>query len=171
MKLIISLLFISVGLTGCVTYQPPVPADYVGPRAIIKDSVKVHSNSKADFFHVSQLDGKDIENSLIRTRVFNHGRGIEMTPVVIQREIPARTTKLSIRGRTEYGAPVLAFANAVYEIKGDVEFTPEPNKVYKIQGELGENYSAVWIEEESTNAVVGKKIEVQGSTALGFFAK
>lgn len=158
-------------LFGCATYQPSIPKNYTGPRAILCDSVKKHSSSKADFFHVSHVDGREVVNSRIQTRNANQGRGMTMDPVVLQREIVAQPTRLTIVGRTEYAAPILALTSAVYEVKGEVEFTPEPNKVYTVRGELGKSYSAVWVEEDISKAVVGKKVEVKGSAALGFFEK
>lgn len=92
-----------------------------------------------------------------------------MTPVVLQREIPAQPTALTIVARTEYAAPILAMTNAVYQVKGEVRITPDPNKTYVVRGELGESYSAVWIQEEGTNVVVGTKVETKGSAKLGFF--
>lgn len=163
--LVVSVLF------GCATYQPSIPKNYTGPRAILRDSVVIHSRSKADFFHVSHVDGRKMVNSQIQTRTANQGRGMIMDPVVLQREIPAQPTRLTIVGRTEYAAPILALTSAVYEVKGEVEFTPEPNKVYTIRGELGKSYSAVWVEEDISKVVVGKKVEVKGSAALGFFEK
>jgi len=156
---------------GCATYQPLIPKNYTGPRAILHDSVKIYSPSKADFFHVSHVDGRAVVNSRIQTRTANQGRGMIMDPVVLQREIPAQPIKLTIVGRTEYAAPILALTRTVYEVKGDVEFTPEPNKAYTVRGTLGDSYSAVWVEEDISKVVVGKKVEVKGSAALGFWEK
>lgn len=94
-----------------------------------------------------------------------------MTPEIIERRIAISPTVLTIVGRTEYAAPILAFTNDVYEVKGDISFTPEENKTYSVYGELGENYSAVWLEDESNHTVVGNKIEIHGSAKLGIFQK
>ncbi|MGO9443869.1 MAG: hypothetical protein ACLPXB_03725 [Thiobacillaceae bacterium] len=144
---------------------------YVGPKATIEDSVKTYSSSKADFFYVSQVDGAEIENSRNKTLLVNRGRGMDMSPVVLHHDIPARPIALSIVGRTEYAAPILALTSDVYEVKGVIEFTPEPNKKYIVRGELGDTYSAVWVEDESTNSLVDKKVEVKGSAKLGVFDK
>lgn len=163
--------FAAVALAGCASYGPSLPPDYVGPTATVKDSATIYSSSKADLFYVSHVDGKEIENSRVKTARGNRGRILSMTPVVLQNPIPARSTAVRIVGRTEYSAPFLALASTVYQIRGDVEFLPEADKSYVVRGELGENYSAVWIEEESSYAVVGKKIEVNGSARLGILQK
>jgi len=36
---------------------------------------------------------------------------------------------------------------------------------------LGDTYSAVWIEESQTGVLVGQKIELNGSSAVGLFQK
>ncbi len=55
-----------------------------------------------------------------------------MTPEIIERRIAISPTVLTIVGRTEYAAPILAFTNDVYEVKGDISFTPEENKTYSV---------------------------------------
>jgi len=171
MKNTLSLLAVASLLAGCATYKPTIPEGYIGPRATVKDTVKQYSNSKADFFYVSHVDGNEVENSRIRTLIANSGRGPFMTPVVLQHEIPARSVALSIIGRTQYAAPILAIIDSVYEVKGVVEFVAEPNKTYAVRGKLGGDGSAVWVEEESTSSPVGKKIQSKGSAKLGLFDK
>lgn len=168
--LLFSAIFAAYAVSGCATYNP-IPDGYSGPRATIKDSVLVHSASKTDFFYVEAVDGQNIGNSRTKTREVNQGRGMGMAPEILGREIPARPTTLKLVGRTEYGAPILALTNAVYQVKGDVQFEPEANKSYVVKGELGENYSAVWLEEVGTRAVVGKKVEIKGSAKLGILKK
>jgi hypothetical protein len=161
----------ALALGGCASYSPSVPLDYSGPKATVRDSVKVYSSSKADFFYLSHVDGKKIEDSRSKTLRMNRGQGMQMTPFVLENAIPAKPIILSIVGRTEYAAPILALTNTVYQLKGEVEFSPEPNKTYFVRGELGEDYSAIWIEDPETRAVIGKKIEATGSTKLGTFEK
>lgn len=158
MKKIITCLILASALAGCVTYQPSIPAGYAGPTATIKDSATTLSGSKADFYYVELIDGAKVQNSRINTRVANQGRGMSMTPVVVDRQVPARPVKLSVTGRTEYAAPIQALTGTVYQVKGVVEFTPEANKTYTVRGELGDD-SSVWVEDDETRTVVGVKVE------------
>ncbi|HEV8646441.1 MAG TPA: hypothetical protein VGR01_12830 [Burkholderiales bacterium] len=51
---------IAIGLiAGCATTSSPVPEGYSGPLAMIKDTVNQHSTSKADFFCLAEIDGRD----------------------------------------------------------------------------------------------------------------
>ena len=158
-------------LSGCATTSSPLPEGYKGPTATIKDTVISLSPQKANFFYVSHVNGKRIDDSLIKTRQINYGRGMQMTPETIERQVAIGPTVVTIVGRTEYAAPILALTNDVYEVKGDISFTPEENKTYSIYGELGENYSVVWLEDESNHKVIVDKIEIRGSAKLGIFQK
>jgi hypothetical protein len=93
-----------------------------------------------------------------------------MRPMVIGRDIPAEPSTVKIVGRTHHAAPILALMNKVYEISGETQFTPQPNQIYTVRGELKDDYSAVWIEDGS-GALVGRKIEMKGSSTLDFFQK
>lgn len=165
-------IFLSALVAGCATYTPSLPEGYAGPRAQLDDSVKSYSGSKADFFIVEELNGASVDNSLRETFRRNQGRGMYMTPYFINRPLVAeKPIRVSIKGRTHYAAPILELTGTVYQVRGVVEFTPKANGRYVVHGELGENYSAVWIEDAETNKSVGQKIEVKGSAKLGVLEK
>ncbi len=160
-----------VALGGCATTAPSVPEGYSGPVAIIKDSVKPWSKSKADFFYISEIDDRRIEDSRTRTLRMNQGRGFSMSPSVVERNVPAQKATFTLVGRTEYAAPILALTKTVYQVTGKITFSPETYRNYVVRGELGENYSAVWLEDEASGKTVGEKIEVNGPSKLGVFEK
>lgn len=164
-------LILILTLGGCATVTPPIPESYSGPTAVIKDSMKVYDSQKTDFFFLEAIDERAIPNSRLSTRIANHGRGLAMSPVLVDRKVPAQMATFKIVARTEYAAPILALTNTVYQVIGKVRFAPGDGMVYVVKGELGETYSAVWIEEESSHKVVDKKTETNGSAALGFFDK
>lgn len=86
------------------------------------------------------------------------------------RPVPAQPASFTIVGRTHYAAPILEMINRVYEVSGEINFSPLPDRSYTVKGVLGHDYSAVWIEDDK-GTVVAKKIEVQGSAALGLLQK
>lgn len=141
---------------GCTVN--PIPDNYEGPLSYINDSVKVHSEQKADFFFLDKVNGEGIRTSVMKTISANDGRGFLMTPVVIGRAVPAEPAVFTITGRTHYAAPILALTNTVYEVSGDIEFAPKPDANYVVKGVLKEHQSQVWIEEEITGKIVAKKI-------------
>lgn len=149
----------------------PYPAGYNFSKAVIKDSVESSDSKEGDFFYVSHIDDKQIENAQNRTLRLNAGRGFYMTPYEVEREVSVNSAKYTLVGRTVYAAPILALTNPVYEVKGQVETTLEQDKVYVVRGELRADYAAVWLEEAETHKIVGNKIEVHGSPAVGILSK
>ena len=158
-------------LGGCATVNPSVPVGYTGPTATIKDSVQVNGGSKADFFYAASIDGKAIEESRGKTIQANYGHGMSMNPQLVERQVPVQAMKLELVGRTHHAAPIQSLTSTEYQVKGVISFTPEANKSYVVKGELGEKYSGVWLVEEGSGNVVGNKIEVNGSAALGVLEK
>ena len=154
----------TLSITGCATYASSVPEGYDGPRAELYDSFITHSGSKADFFVVEQIDGADVDNGLNETYRRNQGHGMFMTAFFNKRPLVAeKPLKVAIKGITHYAAPIQAIFGTVYQVKGVVEFTPKTDTRYVVRGELGESYSAVWIEEDVTQELVGQKVEAHGT--------
>lgn len=166
-----ALIALAVAVSGCAHYQPSLPPGYTGPKANIEDTRKYYSGSHVDLFYLTHVDGGEIDNARSKTLRANSGRGFSMSAITATNPIPAKPVILTLKGRTMYGAPILELANAIYQVSGDVSFTPEADKTYLVNGVLGEDYSAVWLEVSDTHAVVGKKIEVNGTAKLGIFEK
>jgi hypothetical protein len=158
-------------LAACAAPTTNVPETYKGPVAIIRDTAVSQTSNKANIFYLKAVDGQAIRNSLIATRQDNAGRGFALGTTEIERPVLPQAGVFSVAGRTEYGAPIQALTGTVYQVAGEVRFTPEAGKRYVVRGELGEQYCAVWIEEAGTRAVVGEKVELKGSGKLGFFEK
>lgn len=168
----IAMLAVSLSFTGCATFSPSIPENYNGPKAYIEDSAEVHSYSKVDFFVVEAIEETDINNSVYETRRGNRGRGMRMTPYLTGRPVVAgRPIKIELRGRTEFAAPIQALTSTVYQVQGTVEFTPKAEGKYVVRGQLGDTYSAVWLEDAANGQPIGQKVEIKGSAALGFFEK
>ncbi|HEX4861129.1 MAG TPA: hypothetical protein VFV07_07825 [Rhizomicrobium sp.] len=159
-------------LALCACTSNPAPEDYDGPIATVADTAAKESSGGVDFFFVEKIDGRKVRTSLAATAQANDGMGFSMRPVLLDHAAPAEAAvTVTITGRTHYAAPILEMTNTVYQVSGEVTFTPVRNRVYDVKGVLRENHSAVWIEDNVTGAVVGKKIEIKGSAALGFFSK
>ena len=143
-------------VSGCVTTS--LPEAYTGPTATIHDSARSESGTRAVLFFVSEIDGKQIETSLARTRAANYGRGFALAPMAIERKIPAKHTILKLEGQTAYGAPIqeIAMASQMYNVTEIVEFDPKPDRRYVVQGILEEGKASVWLEDELSHQRVGK---------------
>ena len=167
----VAIIAASVLLAACALPGKPLPDNYAGPTAVIIDTATEHGPGKADLFYLTAIDDRAVEDSRTRTLEANRGRGFAMSPVTVSRKVAAHPARFAIVGRTEFGAPIAGLAGTVYQVKGTVEFTPEPDHVYLVRGSLAEEGSAIWIEDRESKTMVGRKIEVRGPATLGFFEK
>jgi hypothetical protein len=173
---IVFVLSLAYGLSGC-TLAPSIPADYWGPQAEIRDSYTANSEKTADFFYLDKINGEKIEDSLRATNQASRGKGAKMTPIAVERNVPARKATFEIVGRTHYVAPIDQVLRTIYEVRGEIEFSPLPNQSYTVRGHIFDNgskydnYLAVWIEETKSGEVVAQKIVMEGIPSLGFFRK
>ena len=55
-----------LALTGCAT--PPIPPNYSGPVATIRDTAVSETSNRAKFFYLSEIDGQAIDNVLTAKR-------------------------------------------------------------------------------------------------------
>ena len=171
MKSFIILIFLLSTLSGCVTVDSPIPDDYTGRTAYISSSELVHGSTKADLFYLYKVNGKDIHNTGWATAGASYGQGFMLTTSLITTEVTTEDQVFSIKGRTTFAAPIQSLASTVYEVKGDISFAPEADIEYVVKGELGENYSSIWVERVSDSVIMDKKIEVNGPSKLNFFQK
>ncbi|MBC8210269.1 MAG: hypothetical protein H8E21_04320 [Gammaproteobacteria bacterium] len=158
-------------LNACATTPPSALAEeYKGPMASIQDTEIEIDKGKANFFFVSHIDGKQISNSRSETMGASLRQGNNLSKVLLVHQVPAQNHRLTIVGRTVYAMPIRALTGTVYEIKGEVEFSPQPDGRYIIKGMLSDEKSAVWIESIANGEII-KKVEAEGSTSLGYFEK
>ena len=154
-------------LAGCATNG--VPSGYTGPVGRIADSFADSAGGGVDFFFVDKIDGRSIHNALEWTLHENAGRGFSMDPVPFARDVPAQAATFTITGRTQYAAPILELTKKVYQVSGEVNFTPAPGRLYTVKGVLSAAGSSVWIEDDA-GRVVDRKVEREKS-ALGLLQK
>jgi hypothetical protein len=154
-----------------LSLSQPYPANFDFSTAVIRDSIQMPWNDRGDFFYLTQIDGQPVDDSRSVTHRRNIFRGLTMLPHAIDREVSTKPAKYLIVGKTEYALPFQIATNPVYEVKGEIEAALEKNKVYEVRGTLGENYSAVWLEEVSTHTVVSRKIEIKGANRVGIWQR
>lgn len=150
-----------IALSGCAAYQP-VPPGYSGPKAILSDSGSPESGSKARLFAAMEIDGNRIANSFGASASASHGQGFALTMAVIDREVPAKPMRVTIKASHTTAAPIHAIASQMagtfFSVEGVVDFDPKPNTKYVVRGELKKEGSAVWIEDVMSGQVVTQKI-------------
>lgn len=144
----------AMALTGCAT--GPIPKDYSGPLATVQDSAESETGSRAQFYYLSEIDGRRIDNVLGATRQANAGRGFSLSPVTYRRDVPAQASTLKLAARVAYGAPIQEMLNmaTVYSVERTVTVKLESNKRYVVKGVLSADKKEVWLEDEATGARV-----------------
>jgi len=157
-----SALFVFSCFLAACAVTSPLPDDYSGPKAYIRDSNYFEDSTKTQLFVVVAVDGQTIKNSIGATAAASSGQGFRITPTVVGRWIPAKPMKVTIRGTHATGAPIQAFfgmaTGSFASIEGVVEFLPEANGSYIVKGDLNKEESSVWIEDLSTNTLVTQKV-------------
>ena len=155
------LLSFVIALAGCASYNP-IPEGYSGPIANIADSGIVEDGTKAQVFALTEIDGNRVGNSFIASAQASQGRGFSLTPRFVDRGVPIRPMKLTLRGSHVTAAPIqamaLQLAGRFYSVEGIVDFTPSQSKRYVVRGELAAEGSSVWLEDEATGEAVTAKI-------------
>jgi hypothetical protein len=160
-----SMMGLCLFISGCATYEP-APKGYVGATAKFADSVTSDGERCASFFFLEAYDGHEVQNALVATQRRNSGRGMAMATEGYSRQVPAQEATFHLTGRTHCAAPIIEVGHTVYLIEGDVEFAPQGDGQYVVKGELRDDYSAVWVEDQLTGKQLGNKLLVKGSTAL-----
>ena len=140
-------------LSGCVSFKSPLPEGYSGTTSTISDSFSNHEGSTAHFYIVNKVNGLDIEDSGYKTRVVNSGRGFNMTPTMVSREVATISQIISIAGFVQFATDGQAMFGDSMLVTGDIEFTPVTGERYKVNGKLTKNGSEVWLENSSGEVV------------------
>jgi hypothetical protein len=158
----ISVALILVGiLSGCTT--SPIPTNYSGPIATVQDNATADSGHRAEFFFLSEIDGRRIDNILTASVAANWGKGFSVEIVPFQRQIPAKTVTVKIQGRVKYGAPIQELLNAatLYTVERTIVFTPASNKTYAVFGRLTADQRTIWLLDTETQKDVetGQRID------------
>jgi len=159
MKLTINTVALTFALlaSGCATYEP-VPKEYAGPTATLKDTGFSEDGSKAQMFAAIEIDGNRVMNAFLASANASQGRGNSLSTVFTERKVKAATMKVTLKGSHATGAPIAAIASQMagtfFSVEGVVDFTPKPDGKYVVKGELKKEKSTVWIEDLETGKPV-----------------
>jgi hypothetical protein len=163
MKSLLSTIVLSFAViaSGCATYQP-VPKEYTGPTATLRDTGISEDGSKAQMFAAVEIDGNRIMNAFWASANASQGQGNRLSTVFPKRAVKATPMKITLKGSHATGAPIAAIASQMagtfFSVEGVVEFTPKPDGKYVVKGELKKEKSTVWIEDVETGKPVSAVI-------------
>ncbi|MDF1819774.1 MAG: hypothetical protein P1U54_14130 [Immundisolibacteraceae bacterium] len=152
---LISLFGMLLMLSGCSTFTP-LPENYNGPTAKIKDSYSNRQATKAHYFTLDKIDGNDVANSFGETRSANYGRGAAFDPVISEREVLPKMQTFTISGYVFFPTDVQLLFGDTLSVTGDIHFSPEEGESYVVTGRVGDGRSEVWLEDSAGNVVLKK---------------
>ena len=154
---------LAVGLAGCAGMEPATSPDYTGPTANVADQVVPISGQLLHVFEITHVDGRRLLSSSIATVQANHGRGFSVAPVALTNELPIHPARVRLQVVTQYAAPVLALMNPTCQAQGEVAFTPEAGRAYRVAGRIAAEACEAWIEDLATKQPVTDKVSGKGT--------
>ncbi|MGQ3052234.1 MAG: hypothetical protein ACT6S0_10660 [Roseateles sp.] len=151
-----------LALAGCASLEPATPPDYTGPTANVADQAVQVSDQRLHVFEMTQVDGRRLATTSMATVRASQGRGFAVAPVALTNELPLRPVRVRLQATTQYAAPVLALTNPTCQVQGDVAFTPEAGKAYRVAGRIAAEACEAWIEDLASRQPVTDKVPGKG---------
>lgn len=146
-------------LAGCASFQSAVPEGYSGPTATITDTYANHEVSKAHFYALTKVGDIRVEDSGYKTRVDNTGRGFNMTPYMVSREVTNEEQVFTIMGFVQFATDAQGMFGDHMLVTKEVLLKPDTNEKYIVSGKLSKEKSDVWIEDSMGNQYQGKPVD------------
>ena len=148
-------------VSACATAPRPTPLE--GPTAQINDRMQADDDeSNLRFFVVAAVDGQTIPNAVYTSGRLGMGFQTTVLPYIIARHVEVKRARYTLLGTDVFQTPFSHLVNKargrVQRIEGDVTFEPKPGVIYRVNGELSAERSAIWIEEFETGLVVSERI-------------
>jgi hypothetical protein len=145
--------------------QPPIPA-FTGPVAHLSMTEIARGAFAANVAIVKKINGQDFKDEIYPAQPPPDTPLNPLTGTLSTVDIPAGPGTYSVAGYSIFQAPIFALAMDEYCIVGDIKFTPVANANYILEGKFTPAYSALWIQDATTNAIEGNKIEIHGSATV-----
>lgn len=157
--------FSLVLLAGCASQrlEPAAPADYTGPTVNVTDQIVQVSGEQLHVFEMTAVDGRRLLSTSMATVRASQGRGFTVSPVALSNELPPGPARVRLQVLTQYGTPMLGLTRPSCQVQGDVSFTPEADKAYRVAGRITAEVCEVWIEDRATQQPASEKVSGKGT--------
>jgi hypothetical protein len=156
----------AVALAACTT-APTRPMPPAGvPTAELNDSLdEDNDGSNTRVFAVWALNDAEVPNAARNVQRVGFGAAAGVLPYLLARPIEAKPVKVSVLGKHLVKAPIEEItrrARGTFQsVEGVLDFSPQPNIVYRVSGKLSAAQSEIWIEEAESKRVVTSKVVVK----------
>jgi hypothetical protein len=153
----IPLLLTTVALAAC---QGLPPADFSArPHASLVGSHAEAADDRVDTFRVTALNGWPVNRAAEQDP--SRSLGVDSINAIE----PGRPVRVEFEGLARYRNPARSLFWDARRVEGSVEFVPVVDVRYVVRGELGDAGSSVWLENDSTHEVIGRKFSAQPKAA------
>lgn len=143
----------AVLLAGC-GFPPSLPPGYTGPTAVIVTTAGPQSSSSIDLFDLRRINGERMAPEPRTGQSWGYGNSVHWYGY--RYPIPARQTTVTIAGYRGYIMPLLAMTLGSKGAVGDVTFTPEAGRVYRVGGAISDTMTSVWVQDSATGSILGR---------------
>jgi len=146
----IVILFACAALAACQGLPPTDAAG--GPHATFLGSHVDIDSDRVDTFRITALNGWPVNR--MAEQEPSRTLGVDLANAVA----PGRPVRVEFEGATRYRNSVRSLFWSSHRVEGSVELTPVADARYVVRGALaGETGSTVWLENEATHEVIGRK--------------
>jgi hypothetical protein len=162
----VACVLVAVALCGCAGfkgYEPATPPDYEGVTVNVADQVWPVGGELSHVFEMTQVDGRRLSSTSIATVHAGQGRGFSTPPLALTNELPLRPVRVQLQVVTQYATPLLAVKHPTCRNVGEVAFTPQDGRAYRVTGRIDGGACEAWIEDLATQQPVTDKVSGPGT--------
>lgn len=138
------------------------------PMAVIVDSAVGGGKDGAAFFYLAEFGGEPVRVNILDASIdASRGRGAKLRIAPVERRVSAGRVKLKIAGQIGYAAPIQSLfkSAASFKVDGVLEVELQAGIRYRVTGALDAFRREVWLEEEDTGRIVGRKFSAPADPA------
>jgi hypothetical protein len=148
---------LTLALAGCQAFAPE-PDVATLPHATVSGTHIDVSDDRVDTFRALEINGhRVLELSDQPAKLI----GKDATNLV-----PAgRSVRVEVEGFAFYNNTVRRLFWDPMHVEGEIEFVPAADARYVLHGTVTPEVSSVWIENEATHEIVGRKVSAPGRAA------
>lgn len=155
----LSILLPCLVLAACQGFAPVAQeAVALRPHASVAGS-HVDLDDRVSTFRLTAINGWPVDRSANQDP--SKTLGVDSVNLVEA----GRSVRVEFEGLTRYRNSVKTLFWATHGVDGKVEFVPAADARYVVRGEIGENGSTVWLENDATHEVVVRKFTITPATA------
>ena len=146
--------FICAMISSCVPItELSIPADYVGPRAVIKSTKSGYSTKKADLFYLEKVEGRYINSAFMAADTMSiSSYGLIVDPVFTNVRAAANI-KLQLVGMRVFASPPGLSLGSLKLTSREIVVELKADQTYLVKGEVGEDMTRVWLENSVTGEI------------------